>query len=119
MQIEGPVVVSRKGQARVQRGHPWVFRSDVVKDGGATAGALVRVASVRGEPLGFALWSMRSEIRLRMLERGEALAPSFLRDRIERALRWRGTVAAGAEAYRVVHGEGDGLPSLVVYRYGD
>ena len=119
MQIEGPVVVSRKGQARVERGHPWVFRSDVVKDGGATAGAIVRVAGVRGEPLGFALWSKRSEIRLRMLERGEALAPSFLRDRIERALRWRGTVAAGAEAYRVVHGEGDGLPSLVVDRYGD
>jgi 23S rRNA (cytosine1962-C5)-methyltransferase len=119
MQIEGPVVVSRKGQARVERGHPWVFRSDVVKDGGATAGALVRVAGVRGEPLGFALWSTRSEIRLRMLERGQALAPSFLRDRIERALRWRGTVAAGAEAYRIVHGEGDGLPSLVVDRYGD
>jgi 23S rRNA (cytosine1962-C5)-methyltransferase len=119
MQIEGPVVVSRKGQARVERGHPWVFRSDVVKDGGATAGAIVRVAGVRGEPLGFALWSQRSEIRLRMLERGEALAPSFLRDRIERALRWRATVAAGAEAYRVVHGEGDGLPSLVVDRYGD
>ncbi len=119
MQIEGPVVVSRKGQARVERGHPWVFRSDVVKDGGATAGAIVRVAGVRGEPLGFALWSERSEIRLRMLERGEALASSFLRDRIERALRWRGTVAAGAEAYRVVHGEGDGLPSLVVDRYGD
>ena len=119
MQVEGPVVVSRKGQARIERGHPWVFRSDVVKDGGATAGALVRVAGVRGEPLGFAFWSGRSEIRLRMLERGEVLAPSFLRDRIERALRWRGTVAAGAEAYRVVHGEGDGLPSLVVDRYGD
>jgi 23S rRNA (cytosine1962-C5)-methyltransferase len=119
MPIEGPVVVSRKGQARIERGHPWVFRSDVVKDGGATAGALVRVAGVRGEPLGFALWSSRSEIRLRMLERGETLSPTFLRERIERALRWRGTVAAGAEAYRVVHGEGDGLPSLVVDRYGD
>jgi 23S rRNA (cytosine1962-C5)-methyltransferase len=119
MPIEGPVVVSRKGQARVERGHPWIFRSDVVKDGGASPGALVRVAGVRGEPLGFAFWSARSEIRLRMLERGEELKPSFLRDRIERALRWRDTVAAGAEAYRVVHGEGDGLPSLVVDRYGD
>jgi len=119
MQIEGPVVVSRKGQARVERGHPWIFRSDVVKDGGATAGALVRVAGVRGEPLGFGFWSERSEIRLRMLERGPALAPSFLRDRIARALDWRKTIAAGAEAYRVVHGEGDGLPSLVVDRYGD
>jgi 23S rRNA (cytosine1962-C5)-methyltransferase len=119
LNVEGPVVVSRKGQARIERGHPWVFRSDVVKDGGASPGALVRVASVRGEPLGFAFWSGASEIRLRMLERGERLAASFLRERLERALRWRDTVAAGAEAYRVVHGEGDGLPSLVVDRYGD
>jgi len=117
--IEGPVVVSRKGQARIERGHPWVFRSDVVKDGGASAGAVVRVADVRGTPLGFALWSSRSEIRLRMIERGETLPEGFFRDRIERALRWRETVAAGAEAYRVVHGEGDSLPSLVVDRYGE
>jgi 23S rRNA (cytosine1962-C5)-methyltransferase len=117
--IEGPVVVSRKGQARIERGHPWVFRSDVVKDGGASAGAVVRVADVRGTPLGFALWSSRSEIRLRMIERGETLPEGFFRHRIERALRWRETVAAGAEAYRVVHGEGDSLPSLVVDRYGE
>src|SRR5512147_1905262 len=119
MHIEGPVVVSKKGQARVERGHPWVFRSDVLKDGGATDGAVVRVQGPRGEPLGFALWSSRSEIRLRVIERGDALADGFWRARIERALDWRKTVAAGAEAYRVVHGEGDGLPSLVVDRYGD
>jgi 23S rRNA (cytosine1962-C5)-methyltransferase len=119
MQVEGPVVVNRKGQARIERGHPWVFRSDVLKDGGASAGAVVRIAGLRGEPLGFAFWSERSEIRLRMLERGETLGDGFLRDRIARALAWRATVAAGAEAYRVVHGEGDGLPSLVVDRYGE
>ena len=79
MTIEGPVVVSRKGQARIERGHPWVFRSDVVKDGGASPGAVVRVADVRGTPLGFAFWSSRSEIRLRMIERGEALPEDFLR----------------------------------------
>ncbi len=119
MQIEGPVVVSRKGEARIAGGHPWVFRSDVVKDGGATPGAIVRVANARGAPLGIALWSSRSEIRLRMIERGDALPEDFWRARIERALAWRTTVAAGAEAYRVVHGEGDGLPSLIVDRYGD
>jgi 23S rRNA (cytosine1962-C5)-methyltransferase len=54
-----------------------------------------------------------------MIERGETLPGSWLRDRIEQAVAWRETVAAGAEAYRVVHGEGDGLPSLVVDRYGD
>ena len=119
MSIEGPVVVTRKGQARIERGHPWVFRSDVVEDGGASPGALVRVADVRGTPLGFAFWSSHSEIRLRMVERGETLAEGFLRDRIAKALRWRETVAPGAEACRVVHGEGDGIPSLVVDRYGD
>ncbi len=119
MQIEGPVVVSRKGEARIAAGHPWVFRSDVREDGGASPGAIVRVASTRGAPLGFAFWSSRSEIRLRMIERGEALREDFWRARIERALAWRATVAEGATAYRIVHGEGDGLPSLVVDRYGD
>lgn len=119
MQIEGPVVVSQKGEARIERGHPWVFRSDVVRDGGATPGAIVRVESVRRQPLGFALWSSRSEIRLRMVERAETLSEGFWRERIERALLWRSKVAGGAEAYRVVHGEGDGLPSLVVDRYGE
>lgn len=119
MQIEGPVVVSRRGAARIERGHPWVFRSDVQKDGGASPGAIVRVATSRGEPLGFAFWSSRSEIRLRMIERGETLPEDFWRARIAQALRWRETVAAGAEAFRVVHGEGDLLPSLVVDRYGD
>jgi len=119
MEIEGPVVVNRKGRARVERGHPWVFRSDVVADGGASPGAVVRVADQRGTPLGFAFWSSLSETRLRMITRGETLAGSFLRDRIERAKQWRETVAPGAEACRLVHGEADGLPSLVVDRYGE
>jgi 23S rRNA (cytosine1962-C5)-methyltransferase len=129
VEIEGPVVVDRRGEARIARGHPWIYRSDVTKDGGATPGAVVRVANPRGRPLGFAFWSARSEIRLRMIERGESLPDNWLRDRIEQAdwlrdrieqaVAWRQTVAAGAEAYRVVHGEGDGLPSLVVDRYAD
>jgi 23S rRNA (cytosine1962-C5)-methyltransferase len=119
VRIEGPVVVDRRGEARIARGHPWIYRSDVVKDGGAAAGAVVRVTTARGRPLGFAFWSARSEIRLRMIERGESLAEDWLRQRIGQALEWRETVAAGAEAYRVVHGEGDGVPSLIVDRYRD
>jgi len=115
----GTVVVSRRGETRVQRGHPWVFRTDVVRDAGVEPGAVVRVEGPQGRPLGFAFYSSRSEIRLRVFERGESLAEGFLGERIDAALRWRETVAPGAAAFRAVHGEGDGLPALVVDRYGD
>jgi 23S rRNA (cytosine1962-C5)-methyltransferase len=117
--IEGPVVVSRKGEARIQRGHPWIFRSDVTRAEGISPGAVVKVAGPRGAVLGFALFSSRSEIRLRMLQHGESLPDTFLRDRLQSAIRWRETIAAGARTCRLVHGGGDGLPSLVVDRYGD
>jgi 23S rRNA (cytosine1962-C5)-methyltransferase len=54
-----------------------------------------------------------------MIHRGESLPDTWMKDRLEDALAWRRRVAAGAEAYRLVHGEGDGLPSLIVDRYGD
>ena len=111
-------VVNQRGEARVLRGHPWVFRTDVTRVE-AAPGAIVRVLGREGRPLGFAFFSSRSEIRLRMVERGGALSPTFLRDRLAAALRWREAVASGAGACRVVHGEGDGIPSLVVDRYGE
>ena len=104
---------------RVLRGHPWVFRSDVVRAQGITPGAVVKVEGPRGRHLGFAFYSTRSEIRLRMIDRGESLSESFLRDRVQAAVRWREGVAEGAAAYRLVHGEGDRVPSLIVDRYGD
>jgi 23S rRNA (cytosine1962-C5)-methyltransferase len=117
--IEGRVVVSRRGEARLQRGHPWVFRSDVVRAEGVSPGAIVRVEGGRGRPLGVAFYSSRSEICLRLLGRQEVLDESFLHERLVRALGWRSRLVGDAKAYRVVHGEGDGLPSLVVDRYGD
>ncbi len=119
MAAEGAVVVSRKGEARVLRGHPWIFRSDIERAKELPAGAVVHVVGTTGRPLGFAFWSSRSEIRLRMFERGAELSPSFLRDRLAAAHAFREGVVAGAEAYRVVHGEGDRLPSLIVDRYGE
>ncbi len=117
--IEGQVRVSHKGAARVRRGHPWVFRSDVQPPRGVPDGAVVEVTGPRGVRLGFAFFSSRSEICLRMLERGERLTDDFLGVRLGSALAWRDEVAAGATACRLVHGEGDRLPSLIVDRYGD
>jgi len=78
----------------------------------------VRVLSPRGKPLGFAFYSARSEIELRMIERGEELRADFLRERLAAAIAWRTEIAPGAEALRLVHAEGDSLPSLIVDRYG-
>jgi 23S rRNA (cytosine1962-C5)-methyltransferase len=96
------------------RGHPWIFRSDV--EAGPDDPGLVRVQDGRGKFLGQALWSPRSEIRLRLLERTErAVDVTWWRERIATALSRRAGI--DANAFRVVHGEGDGLPSLVVDRY--
>jgi 23S rRNA (cytosine1962-C5)-methyltransferase len=116
---EVSVVVTKRGEARVLHGHPWIFKSDVSRAEGANPGDVVRVVGPYGRVLGHAFFSSRSEIRLRMVSREESLSPTFLADRLAAALAWRRTAAAGAQAYRVVHGEGDGIPSLVVDRYGD
>jgi 23S rRNA (cytosine1962-C5)-methyltransferase len=110
--------VTAKGAARWAAGHPWIYRSDVVAaPRGPAAPGIVRVLDRRGAPLGQALYSPRSEIRLRLLTAGD--------ERIDAAW-WRFRIAAcaarregiPATAYRVVHAEADGLPSLVVDRYG-
>lgn len=111
--------ISRRGAARIRRGHPWVYASDVTLAGKPEPGALVPVLTPGGETLGFGLFSPRSEIRLRMVGFGETLSPQWLSERIEAAVALRRDIAAGAVAYRVVHGEGDLLPSLIVDRYGD
>lgn len=113
------VVVTKKGEGRILSGHPWIFRSDIAQAREVPPGALVRVVGSGGRTLGSAFYSSLSEIRLRMVARGQALAEGFLRQRIEAAIRWRETLAPGVVALRLVHGEGDLLPSLVVDRYGD
>ena len=115
----GTVTITPKGEDRVRNGHPWIYRSDVAKTQ-AEAGATVRVVGQRGRAIGDALYSDRSEITLRMLTRGAEAADSAMwRARIEQAIRFRETLGIDATAYRLVHGEGDRLPSLVVDRYGD
>ena len=113
------VRIGRRGDKRVRRGHPWIYKSDVV-EADAPAGAMVRVLDSRARPVGHALYSDRSEISLRMFTRG-ADAPdlSTWRARLQQALAFRDALRIDATAYRVVHGEGDLLPSLVVDRYGE
>jgi 23S rRNA (cytosine1962-C5)-methyltransferase len=125
---DGPALVLRSGRERalLQR-HPWVFSGAVAEDrsAGAAAGDTVRVLSSEGRTLALAALSPSSDIRARVwtLDTGEAVDAAFLRRRIETALTLRRRLGfatgADASAARLVHGEADGLPGLVVDRYGD
>ena len=111
-------IVSLRGAKRWQQGHPWIFRSDISQPPTGAAGA-VRVRAVRGQAHGWAHWSPGSEISLRLIDRdADALIDgAWWQARLERAIARRAPLAADANAYRLVHGEGDGLPSLVVDRF--
>src|SRR6476661_9578434 len=110
--------VSTRGARRWTAGHPWIYRSDVVDAPHAEAGA-VRVVDQRGKPLGVALWSPRSEISLRLLDRDPdaTIDRAWWRRTLERAIARRAELGRSTNAYRLVHGEGDLIPSLVVDRY--
>jgi len=111
-------VVSARGAARWRGGHPWIYRTDLYREPkGPAAPGIVAVTDRRDRFLGQALYSPKSEIRLRLLTRGhEPIDAAWWRDRIAAAAARRAGVPA--TAYRVVHGEADGLPSLVIDRYG-
>jgi 23S rRNA (cytosine1962-C5)-methyltransferase len=109
-------VVSAAGASRWRAGHPWIYRSDVVAAGRGEAG-IVRVIDKRGAFLGQALFSPRSEIRLRLLTSDPTpVDAAWWRNRIAAAVARRAGIPA--TALRLIHGEADGLPSLVVDRYG-
>jgi 23S rRNA (cytosine1962-C5)-methyltransferase len=116
-----PVVkVSRKGANRLDEGHVWVYRSDIVTADGIAPGALIGVADERGKFLGTALYSGASQIAIRMLSK-EAIRDldGLLRKRLQEAIAYRERVVGDTDAYRVVFSEADFLPGLIVDRYND
>jgi 23S rRNA (cytosine1962-C5)-methyltransferase len=103
--------------------HPWVFSGAVARVSGAPQmGETVRVLSDAGKPLGLAAYSPASQIRARMWSWSpeDVIDPDFFRGRIEKArkMRERWVQSPATDAFRVVHAESDGLPGLIVDRYG-
>ena len=112
-------VITNRGEDRLRRGHPWIYRTDVV-DVAADPGAVVEILGPRRRFLGRALYSASSQISLRLLTHGEEeVDEAFWRGRIEAAIQFRRSLSIDATAYRVIHAEADLLPSLVVDRYAD
>src|SRR3954470_19180026 len=113
------VVISARGEQRLRSGHPWIYRTDVA-DVRAAAGDLVVVRGPRDRVLGRALFSDRSQIAVRMLAYGDVAADErLLAARLDAAIQFRQSLSIDATAYRLVHGEADLLPSLIVDRYGE
>lgn len=110
--------VNNKGSRRWSAGHPWIYRSDVLERPDSPAGAVL-VEDNRNRALGWALWSPKSEISLRMIDRNPAavIDGAWWRTKIERAVARRSAIGAGTNAFRLIHGEGDGCPSLICDRY--
>jgi 23S rRNA (cytosine1962-C5)-methyltransferase len=114
------VRVNRKAAGRVASGHPWIFSSDVIDRGNAARGDAVLVVDPSGKTLGTAHYSESSQICLRMLtERAETIDRAFFLRRLTEANAFRKRLVTGTDSYRLVHGEGDQLPGLVIDRYGD
>ena len=114
------VRVSRKGAARIASGHPWIFAGDLAGPPAAEPGLAVKVIDPSGRPLGTAHFSSASQISLRLLsEHVEEIGRGFFLRRIGAAAELRRRVVENTEAWRVVYGEADLLPALVIDRYGD
>jgi 23S rRNA (cytosine1962-C5)-methyltransferase len=111
----------RDGKERsLLRRHPWIFDSAIAK-GGGDAGETVRVESHKGEFLAWASFSPASKIRARAwsFDPEQRIDAAFLAARVATAIRARSRFDIQSDSMRLVHGESDGLPGLIVDRYGD
>jgi 23S rRNA (cytosine1962-C5)-methyltransferase len=118
-----PVIMLKKGREKsVRLKHPWIFASALERvPEGLEPGATVAIRSGEGEKFGLASFSPDSQIRARMWcwDEEEAIDRAFFTKRIERAIALRHLIGVSqtTNSYRLIHGESDGLPGLIVDRY--
>jgi 23S rRNA (cytosine1962-C5)-methyltransferase len=116
------IVLKAGREKSVLRRHPWIFSGAVAKvTGQPESGDTVEIRAADGTPLAVGAYSPQSQIVVRVwdFEAATPITPDFFRGRLERALSMRRTLSAPSTAGRLVNAESDGLPGLVVDRYGD
>jgi 23S rRNA (cytosine1962-C5)-methyltransferase len=115
------VRLAKNQERRLRSGHPWVFSNEIESaDPGLAPGDEVVVLDHRGQPVGVGLYNPHSLIAVRLYARHiRPIDQNLVRDRLEIALGLRKRILPVESAYRLIHGEGDQLPGLVVDRYGD
>jgi 23S rRNA (cytosine1962-C5)-methyltransferase len=118
------LILKRGREKSLKRRHPWIFSGAIERVAGQPAsGDTVEVRSAEGAVLGLAAFSPDSQISARVwsFEPGAAIDAAFFKARIAQAIARRDGLAAAkhTNALRLIHGESDGLPGLVVDRYAD
>lgn len=115
------VTLKKHEEKRIAGGHLWVFSNEIAAvDGAPAAGDIVKVRMHGGKPLGLGFYNPHSLIACRILTTAdEEIDFEFFRRRISAALELRRKVFASAETFRLVHGESDFLPGLVVDKFNE
>ena len=108
-------------ETRLLAGHPWIYKSEIARIEGETVpGGIGRILDHRGKFLGQATINLASQIAGRLLSRDDApVDGTFIERRIHEAVSRFGRSPSGPDACRLIFGEGDHLPGLIVDRYGD
>ncbi|HEY3404579.1 MAG TPA: class I SAM-dependent rRNA methyltransferase, partial [Ohtaekwangia sp.] len=121
MNIQGKIILKKGREQSIERFHPWIFSGGIQsKEGNTADGSWVEIQNYKKKTLGYGHYQNGS-IAVRVLSFGdEPLPDNFWEQRIARALRARkssGLPADHTNAFRLIHGEGDGLPGLIVDVY--
>ncbi len=119
--LKAAIRLAKNQDRRLRSGHPWVFSNEIESmEDGLGIGDEVVVLDHRDQPIGVGLYNPHSLIAVRLYARYvRPINADLVRDRIEVALALRRRILPVETTYRLIHGEGDFLPGLVVDRYGD
>ncbi len=116
----GSLILTPKGLAWFRKGHPWIYRTDLEEIKDAAPGSVVSLETKNGKFLARGFYSDHSKIALRVISRSpEVIDAQFWEKRLLSAFRYRQAVVQQTNAYRLIYGESDGIPSLVVDRYAN
>ena len=112
--------ITRKGAGWFRTGHPWIYKDDLERSDPSLSGSIVSLLDNSGNFLAKAFYNDRSKIALRIISYEDVpVDAGFWRGRLAACIEYRKKTVRGSDAYRIAHSEADGLPSLIVDRYGD
>lgn len=120
MELGYPKVFLKKGKEKIVSFHPWIFSGAIAKEESLEPGGVCFVCSYSGEFLGMGYWNPHSDIRIRILSlKPEKIDEFFFIQKFKEALQRKLVYISHTNAYRWIHGEGDGLPGLIIDVYNN